>query len=215
MRTLFLSIVVLQPVFNLQPSNPSSVVEGQNLSLQWSYNIGSKSIFGARFRNVTGSTPISVAIRRGNNNASVELGYENQFRATISDTEATLTILAVPRTLHEEKYELAIVFDDVTDLISGEVKILVLCKYIKWKVYLFLQFLIPILWVRYSYQRFFFIDIHSTNINNYSKLHRAEGKHPKERTILRTLSRPYFRIPGHFLAYHRITTLAVALYLAL
>ena len=118
-----------QPVFNLQPSNPSSVVEGQNLILQWSYNIGGKSIFGARFRNVTGSTPISVAIRRGNNNASVEPGYENQFRATISDTEAMLTILAVPRTRHEEKYQLVMVFDDVTDLISGEVKISVLCKF--------------------------------------------------------------------------------------
>ena len=133
---MFLSILVLQPLFNLQPLNPSSVVEGQNLNLQWNYNIGGKSILGARFRNVTGSTPINVAVRSGNNNASVEAGYENQFRATISDTDATLTILAVPRMLDEEKYQLAIVFNDFSDLISTEVKISVLCKYIELKVYL-------------------------------------------------------------------------------
>ena len=134
---MFLSILVLQPVFNSRPLNPSSVVEGQNLNLQWSYDIGGKSILGARFRNVTGSTRINVVVRSGNNNASVEPGYENQFRATISDTDATLTILAVPRTLDEEKYELAIVFDDFSDLESNEVKISVLCKYIvELKVYL-------------------------------------------------------------------------------
>ena len=133
---MFLSILVLQPVFNLQPLSPSSVVEGQNLNLQWSYDIGGKSILAARFRNVTGGTQINVVVRSGNNNASVEPGYENQFRATISDTDATLTILAVPRTLDEEKYQLAIIFDDFSDLESDEVKISVLCKYIELKVYL-------------------------------------------------------------------------------
>lgn len=129
-------VVDPQPVFILQPSNPSSVVEGRNLILQWIYNTGGKSILAARFRNVTGSTVKNVAVRSGNNNASVEAGYENQFGATITDTHATLTILAVPRTLHEEKYELAILFDDFSDLLSTEVKISVLCKYIELKGYL-------------------------------------------------------------------------------
>lgn len=129
-----LFVIDPQPVFNLQPSNPSSVVQGQNLILQWSYDIGSKSILAARFRNVTGSTPINVASRRDNNNASVEAGYENHFRATISDNEATLTILAVPRTLDEQKYQLGIILDDLSDLLSGVVKISVLCKYIELKV---------------------------------------------------------------------------------
>ena len=133
---MFLSILVLQPVFNSQPLNPSSVLEGQNLNLQWSYNVGGKSILGFRISNVTGGTEVNVASRSGNNNASVEAGYENQFRATISDTDATLTILAVPRTLDEEKYELAIVFGDFSSLQSDEVKISVLCKYIELKVYL-------------------------------------------------------------------------------
>ena len=131
---MFLSILVLEPVFNLQPRSTSSVLEGQNLILQWSYDIGSKSILAARFRNVTGSTPINVASRGANNNASLEAGYENQFKATISDTEATLTILAVPRTLDEEKYQLAIILDDISDFNSGEVKISVLCKYIELSV---------------------------------------------------------------------------------
>ena len=109
-------------------------MQGQNLILQWSYNIGGKSILAARFRNVTGSTPINVASRGANNNASLEAGYENQFKATISDTEATLTILAVPKTLDEEKYQLGIILDDLSDLLSDEVKISVLCKYIELKV---------------------------------------------------------------------------------
>ena len=129
-------VVDPQPVFILQPSNPSSVVEGRNLVLQWIYNVGGNSILGARFSNVTGSTRINIAVKSGNNNASVEAGYENQFRATISDTHATLMILAVPRTLDEEKYELTIIFDDFSSLQSDEVKISVLCKYIELKGYL-------------------------------------------------------------------------------
>ena len=117
------------PVFIVQPSNPSSVVEDQNLILQWSYNLGGKSVFGARFQNVTTrGASTNVAIRSGNSNASVVAGFENLFTATISDTEATLTILAVPRTLSEEKYQLSIIFTDLTDLESEELTISVLGK---------------------------------------------------------------------------------------
>ena len=104
-------------------------MKGQKLFLQWSYNLGGNSVFGARFQNVTRGASTNVAVRSGNNNASVVAGFENLFKATISDTEATLTILAVPRTLSEEKYKLSIIFTDLSALESEEVKILVLCKY--------------------------------------------------------------------------------------
>ena len=125
---IFLSILGPQPVFILQPSNPSSVLEGQNLILQWSYNLGGKPLFGARFQNVTRGASTNVATRSGNNNASVVAGFENLFTATISDNEATLTILAVPRTLSDEKYKLSIIFTDLSNLDSEELTISVLGK---------------------------------------------------------------------------------------
>ena len=125
---MFLFIVELVPVFISQPSNPSTVLEGQNLTLQWSYDLDSQTNLLTRITNVTGGQESTVATRTATNNAIVRAGYENQFMASISDTEAILTILTVPRSVNEEKYRLSMIAS-INSLTSVDVEISVLCEY--------------------------------------------------------------------------------------
>ena len=129
---MFLFIVELVPVFISQPSNPSTVLEGQNLTLHWSYNLDGQSNEHARISKVTDESGTTTVVRRsGSSDAIVSAGYENQFLASISDTEAILTILAVPRSGSGEKYSL-VIFATNNILNSVIVEISVLCEYKSW-----------------------------------------------------------------------------------
>ena len=123
----YASVEGLQPAITSEPSNPSTVVEGQNLTLQWSYNLDSQSIIIIRILNVTGGATTNIAERIGNNNAVVAAGFEFQFSATISEIQATLTILDVPRSFNKEKFRLLIIV--AASLQSNTVEISVLGKY--------------------------------------------------------------------------------------
>ena len=125
---MLLFIVALEPVFISQPSNPSTVLEGQNLTLQWSYNLCSQANVLTRIINVTGGQETTVASRSGTNTAIITAGYENQLIASISDTDAILTILAIPRSFNDEKYRLGIIASS-NSLTSVDVNISVPCKY--------------------------------------------------------------------------------------
>ena len=122
--------VELQPTFSSQPSNPSTVEEGGDLILQWNYNLNGQSNLATRVVNVTAVALENVATRQNDDNATVEAGYENLFRATITDTQATLTILAVPKSINGEKYQLRMITasPEFFPLESEKVKISVLCK---------------------------------------------------------------------------------------
>ena len=122
--------VELQPTFSSQPSNPSTAEEGGDLILQWNYNLDSQSNLATRVVNVTAGALQNVATRQNDDNATVEAGYENLFRATITDTQATLTILAVPKSINGETYQLRMVTasPNFFTLQSDDVKISVLCK---------------------------------------------------------------------------------------
>ena len=124
---MFLFLVELEPVFISQPSNPSTVLEYQNLTLQWSYNLNGQANVLTRIGKVTGGWVTIVASRLQTNDATVTAGYENQFIASISDTEAILTILAVPRSVNEEKYRL-LILATINTLTSVDVDISVLSE---------------------------------------------------------------------------------------
>ena len=123
----------LQPTYTSQPSNPSTVEERRDLILQWNYNLDGQSNLATRIVNITAgeSGAPNVATRQNDDNATVEAGYENLFRATINNTQATLTILAVPKSIHGEIYQLRILTasPNFFNLQSGPVEISVLCKY--------------------------------------------------------------------------------------
>ena len=125
-------IIELQPTYTSQPSNPSTVEEGWDLILQWSYDLDGQSNLGTVLLNVTAGesgSPPNIASRQNNDNASVNAGFENLFRAIITDTQATLTILAVPKSINGEKYLLRILTSNFVTLQSESVEISVQCKY--------------------------------------------------------------------------------------
>ena len=110
-----------------QPSNPSTVLEYENLTLQWNYNLDGQTNALTRIVNVTG-VETTVASRTGTNNAIIVPDFENQFIASISDSEAILTILTVPRSFNEEKYRLGVITAR-NSFASVDVEISVLCEY--------------------------------------------------------------------------------------
>ena len=113
--------------------------EGWDLILQWSYDLDGQSNLGTVLLNVTAGesgSPPNIASRQNNDNASVNAGFENLFRAIITDTQATLTILAVPKSINGEKYLLRILTSNFVTLQSESVEISVLCKY---KAYTFVE----------------------------------------------------------------------------
>ena len=120
------------PTFSSQPSS-STVEEGQNLILQWSYNLDGQSILAAQFTNTTDGTsgaPTVAAKQAGENNVTVSSGYEQHFSAVISDTQATLTISTAPRSINGDKYQFKILTasPNFFNVASDEVEISVLCK---------------------------------------------------------------------------------------
>ena len=120
----------LQPTFSSEPSNPSTVEEGGDLILQWNFNLDGQSNLVSRILNVTAGALQNVAIRENDDNATVEAGYENLFRVTITDTQATLTILAVPKSINGEIYQMRILTASPHfGTLQSDVKISVLCKY--------------------------------------------------------------------------------------
>ena len=121
-------------MFISQPSNPSTVLEYQNLTLQWSYNLDGQTNVLTRVINATG-LDATVASRSLTGNTIIAPGFENQFIASISDTEAILTILTVPRSFNEEKYKLGVIASR-SSFDSSDVVISVQCKY---KATLFLK----------------------------------------------------------------------------
>jgi len=122
---------VQQKRFISQPPNPSPVVEGENLTLQWRYDLEETSVFLGRILNVTDGEvgAPSVVVKQQNGMATVQSGYENLYTAAMSDSEATLTILAVPRSYDGDKYKLTITTVDFASVPSDVLEINVLCKY--------------------------------------------------------------------------------------
>ena len=73
---------------------------------------------------------LSVVSRQAGGVATVQSGYEDQFLAAISDTQANLTILEVPRSETGSKYLLRMIRTTDFNLFPSDVvEIKVLCKY--------------------------------------------------------------------------------------
>lgn len=131
---MYFFIVETSPSYTSQPPSPSSVMEGHNLTLQWSYNLEGQSIFVAYISNDTGSSyRPSVAFRKINDtNTTVRSGLQKRISASISDSRASFTIFAVPKSASAEKYQLTIITASphYVFVTSDKVEISVLSKYV-------------------------------------------------------------------------------------
>ena len=83
-----------------QPLNLSTVQEGSNITLQWSfsYTLGLPSSFQkAVFFDLRDGEEKRIANKSGQNGLNVEPAYQDRVRIHIEDTKASMTILTALR----------------------------------------------------------------------------------------------------------------------
>ncbi len=113
---------------SLKPSNPSYVKAGDNVTLKWNYTINPVhgSLGLAKFSNVTDGVNVAIATKFLDGGVTVAAGFQERFRADISDTLAQLTILTVQRS-ERGKYEIEITATNAVS-ITAAVELVVQCK---------------------------------------------------------------------------------------
>jgi len=114
------------PQFTSKPPNPSFVLEGQDVNLEWSYTLDGTFVF-ARFSNISGSGGLIASRSVG---SATLVPSNKRFRADISDSQGRLTILGVQGS-DEGKYEF-----DLTSSSGGiehTVEAIVQCKLLQFK----------------------------------------------------------------------------------
>ena len=81
------------PSFTEEPSNPSRVDEGDNITLRWTYNIDG-TFRDSTFTSV--STGATIALK-DSSGLAVAAEFSDHVQVIISDSEAALTLLHVNR----------------------------------------------------------------------------------------------------------------------
>ena len=114
-----------RPRFTTTPSNPSFALEGQNITLVWSYTLFDPVRF-AEFYNVTGSRSILIASTYGGS-TTVEANLQERFRAHISHTQARLIILKA-QTSDQGRYLFYLRTRFPFDRLRHTVELIVQCK---------------------------------------------------------------------------------------
>ena len=110
--------------FISKPPDQWKVLAGQNITFVWRYSLDG-TIDSARFVNITGGASIMILMNIVGTTIVVP-NFQQRFTANISDTEATITMLAVKRS-DQGKFE----FDVTTSnggLLHHDVELIVPCK---------------------------------------------------------------------------------------
>ena len=81
------------PSFTEEPSNPSRVDEGDNITLRWTYNIDG-TFRDSTFTSV--STGATIALK-DSSGLAVAAEFSDHVQVIVSDSEAALTLLHVNR----------------------------------------------------------------------------------------------------------------------
>ena len=71
-------------------------METHDITLVWNYTLDG-TVALAKFFNVTGGVNVEIGRRFGNSSTTVKSGFQERFRADISDTQAWLKIVRVQR----------------------------------------------------------------------------------------------------------------------
>ena len=110
------------PSFAEEPSNPSRVDEGDNITLRWTYNIDG-TFRDSLFSSSTGET---IALKDGGG-LTVAPTFSDRVQVLISDSEATITLLRVTR-LDDKEYRYRIQ-NTALQAKASVVNVFVQCKY--------------------------------------------------------------------------------------
>jgi len=120
----------LQPEFTAEPSNPFNVQEGNNITLEWSYNLTGGTFRRIEFRDHSSNPSVRIleVEKFGQTPRFLKDDYTGrlQFNATITYT--SITILGANRALDSKNYEIEVVLDGA-NLPPSLVRVSVQCKY--------------------------------------------------------------------------------------
>ena len=112
------------PKFTKEPQNPSFVVEGDNITLEWEYTFGeSESFFFLTI--VKGNLAVVTKLL---STLSITTSYQGRLHANITDSYASVTLLGVNR-LEMGSYTLRVSSQPDGESNSSTVEISVLCKF--------------------------------------------------------------------------------------
>ena len=122
------SFVELQPTFTSEPPDPFTVLEGNNITLVWSYDLGGGSFRRIELSEITSSPPILVA-EVGSDGKLVHLDndYTGRLQVNVTATQTSIKIVGANRT-DSKDYTLDIV-QLGSPTAASKVTILVQCKY--------------------------------------------------------------------------------------
>ena len=120
------AVVELQPTFTAEPPDPFAVLEGNNITLEWSYDLGGGSLRRIELREI--SPPVLVA-EVDKDGKLVPLGndYTGRLQVNATATQTSITILEANRT--DSKDYVFEIHQTGSPTARSEVTILVQCKY--------------------------------------------------------------------------------------
>ena len=108
------------PSFTEEPSNPSRVDEGDNITLRWTYNID------GTFRDSTFTRAGATIALKDSSGLAVAAEFSDHVQVIILDSEAALTLLHVNRS-DDEEYQYFIRNTNLRSTTSA-VNVFVQCK---------------------------------------------------------------------------------------
>ena len=113
-----------QPVITVVPLNPTEVLEGENITLEWRYNLSGRSFFLMR---VTLEDPTKLIVQKVNNILVVP---DSRVQANVTDEFSSISFVGVVRD-DDGDYQLEIQNDDFQNIniARNEIRLRVLCKY--------------------------------------------------------------------------------------
>ena len=114
------------PTWTKKPLSPYEVPESGTAILNWTYSLDGTFRQATLTKNGDGGG--IVVDKLLTTDATVSAAYEDRFHVQISDTQTSLTIVAIPRS-DSGTYEYKVVNNQLEE-IKHEVTISVLCKYV-------------------------------------------------------------------------------------
>ena len=113
-----------QPVITVAPSNPTEVLEGENITLEWRYNLGGLPLILMR---LVRTDPFGVIVQKTGN--SLLIG-DSRLQANVTDAFSSISFVGVARD-DDDDYQLEIQNDDIANnpVARNEITLRVLCKY--------------------------------------------------------------------------------------
>ena len=130
MQFVLFCFAELQPAFTAVPPNPFTVLEGNNITLEWSYDLAGELFARVEFVDVTSSPSIRIlevnTVGQPPNRLNEDYIGRVQVKVTVNHT--SITIFEANRTVDSKDFQFEVV-PEVSREVTSVVKVSVQCMY--------------------------------------------------------------------------------------